>query len=122
MIDNPPHNPNGDFNHVPVPHSSIGRLTDQPGTRLTFSGVAVYRSEFFAGITPGEKARLAPLLQSAISRSLITGEHFTGRWTDVGTPARLTELDTEITAELSTQSTTHNKLVQTVSASVPAAR
>jgi N-acetyl-alpha-D-muramate 1-phosphate uridylyltransferase len=103
MIDNPPHHPEGDFNFMPpVVPSSIGQLSAQPstlpGTRLTFSGIGVYRSEFFNGITPGEKAKLAPLLQAAIAGKHATAEHFTGRWIDVGTPARLAELDAQLKA------------------------
>jgi MurNAc alpha-1-phosphate uridylyltransferase len=37
--------------------------------------------------------RLAPLLRAAMARSRVSGEHHRGRWTDVGTPQRLAELD-----------------------------
>ncbi|MEC5385634.1 nucleotidyltransferase family protein [Uliginosibacterium sp. H3] len=100
LVSNPAHHPAGDFNFLPPqPPSSIGQLSAEPGgTRLTFSGIGVYRAEFFNGITPGEKARLAPLLQTAITGKHVTGEHFNGRWIDVGTPERLAELDTQLKA------------------------
>lgn len=66
------------------------------GGRLTFSGIGCYRPELFAGIVPGDKAKLAPLLVAAMAEGRVTGEHFTGRWEDVGTPARLEALDREL--------------------------
>jgi MurNAc alpha-1-phosphate uridylyltransferase len=93
LVDNPPHHPAGDF------ILADGRV-DAPPThaigRLTFSGIGCYRPELFAGIPPLTKAKLAPLLRAAMARGQVTGEHFTGRWEDVGTPARLANLDREL--------------------------
>mgnify|MGYP001094132376 CR=1 FL=1 len=93
LVDNPPHHPQGDFI---LEH---GRVTLPPSHAvggLTFSGIGCYRPELFAGIVPGGKARLAPLLAAAMNAGRATGEHFTGRWEDVGTPARLHALDEEL--------------------------
>jgi len=86
--DNPKHHPNGDFSIVD------GKVIDQP--QLTFSGIGCYRPELFAGIASGAKAKLAPLLKAAMLEGRVTGEHFTERWEDVGTPARLAALDHEL--------------------------
>ena len=43
-----------------------------------------------------ERARLAPLLREAMAKRRVAGEFFDGRWTDVGTPQRLSELDAEL--------------------------
>ena len=40
--------------------------------------------------------KLCPLLDAAIAAGALTGERFTGRWVDVGTPQRLAELDQEL--------------------------
>jgi MurNAc alpha-1-phosphate uridylyltransferase len=40
--------------------------------------------------------KLRPLLNAAIARRALTGEHHAGRWADVGTPERLSELDREL--------------------------
>ncbi len=96
LVDNPPHHPLGDFSLerdgqvVSSPPDALGRLT--------FSGIGCYRPELFAGTPPGRKAKLAPLLIAAMERGQVTGEHFTGRWEDVGTPQRLAALDEELTA------------------------
>ena len=95
LVDNPPHHPKGDFvletGRVAMPSP----LTPHPSP-LTFSGIGCYRPELFAGIRPGEKAKLVPLLTAAMAEGRVTGEHFTGRWEDVGTPERLQALDGEL--------------------------
>ena len=86
MVNNPSHNPGGDF------YFSEHGLHPQQGCKLTFSGMAVYRKSFFAQVDAGVKP-LAPMLRTAINLGLIGAQHFTGQWTDVGTPQRLTELN-----------------------------
>lgn len=90
LVDNPPHHPHGDF------VLEDGRLLDtdaSPAARLTFSGIGVYHRALFDHTPAGEKAPLAPLLRQAMAAGRASGEHFTGRWVDVGTPARLQQLD-----------------------------
>jgi MurNAc alpha-1-phosphate uridylyltransferase len=36
-----------------------------------------------------------PLLRRAIAKGTLSGELYTGRWSDIGTPQRLAELQTE---------------------------
>jgi MurNAc alpha-1-phosphate uridylyltransferase len=91
MVDNPEHHTVGDF----ALHD--GRVT-LGGSKFTFSGIAVYRAELFAGIAHGAKAQLAPLLIKQIGRGKVGGEHFPGRWRDVGTPERLATLNHELAA------------------------
>ena len=96
LVDNPSHHPNGDF----VLGGGRVKNADAPLTphpaRLTFSGIGVYHRALFAHTSAGEKAPLAPLLRLAIDAGRVSGEHFGGRWVDVGTPARLTALDEEL--------------------------
>ncbi|HUX31134.1 MAG TPA: nucleotidyltransferase family protein [Thiobacillus sp.] len=96
LVDNPPQHPQGDF------VLDAGRLYN-PGSRLsahdsllTFSGIGVYHRALFADTAVAEKAPLAPLLRWAIDAGRVSGEHFDGRWVDVGTPARLATLDGEL--------------------------
>lgn len=91
LVPNPPHHPGGDF----VLDAS-GVLLADGGARLTFSGIGVYRSLFFAGTQPGTRAKLAPLLHAAIGRGLVSGELSEARWEDIGTPERLAALDAEL--------------------------
>jgi MurNAc alpha-1-phosphate uridylyltransferase len=82
MVDNPEHHPGGDFS------LSNGQLSRQGPRMLTFSGVGVYRPTLFAGCTAGAFP-LAPLLRDAMDQEAVSGEYFTGRWFDIGTPERL---------------------------------
>jgi len=96
LVDNPPHHPQGDFvlDGGRVTNADIP-LTPHPA-RFTFSGIGVYHRSLFAHTLAGEKAPLAPLLRLAIEAGRVSGEHYAGRWEDVGTPARLAALDEEL--------------------------
>jgi len=93
LIDNPAHNPRGDF-------ALDGTLARDAGdARLTFSGMGAYNARLFESLDVGEKHALAPLLRNQMARGRVTAEHYRGRWTDVGTPARLAELDSQLQRE-----------------------
>jgi MurNAc alpha-1-phosphate uridylyltransferase len=87
MVENPPHNPAGDFALAPN-----GRISANGDAQLTFSGIGVYHPELFAGCSGGAFA-LAPLLRAAMSAGRVGGLYHPGRWLDVGTPERLQALD-----------------------------
>lgn len=91
LVDNPPQHAKGDF------YLENGRLAEQGAVRLTFSGIGVYRPELFSSVTPGSKAKLAPLLHDAVAAQRATAEHYRGDWVDVGTPERLQALDHKLT-------------------------
>jgi MurNAc alpha-1-phosphate uridylyltransferase len=63
--------------------------------RFTYSGVGVYRPQFFAGCEAG-RFPLLPLLNRAIAARRLRGELFGGEWCDVGTPERLASLDARL--------------------------
>ncbi|MFH1816786.1 MAG: N-acetylmuramate alpha-1-phosphate uridylyltransferase MurU [Pseudomonadota bacterium] len=94
LVDNPSHHPKGDF------VLDAGRVVGSPLTThpspLTFSGIGAYHRALFAHTMAGEKAPLAPLLRQAIDAGRASGEHYSGQWVDVGTPARLAALDEEL--------------------------
>jgi len=91
LVSNPPQHPQGDF------FLQDGKISAEGVPRLTFSGIGVYARALFAECRPG-KFPLAPLLRAAIAQGSVSGEHYTGRWRDVGTPERLKELDLELRA------------------------
>ena len=86
LVDNPPHHLAGDF----VLRDE--NVEENGGARLTFAGIGVYRAALFANREAG-RFPLAPLLRDAIASHQVTGEHYRGRWLDVGTPERLRTLD-----------------------------
>ena len=98
LVDNPAHNPAGDFTLDGADVRSDG------ASKLTFSGIGVYRPALLhdwrdiIGSMPGvdlepPRFKLAPLLRAAMTKGRVTGAHHAGRWTDVGTPERLAQLD-----------------------------
>ena len=96
LVPNPPHNPAGDFS---LHGRQVGAGDTALGERLTCAGIGIYHPELFAGLTAGQPAKLAPLLRQAMSRGQVSGERYDGRWVDVGTPHRLSELDAELVSE-----------------------
>ncbi|OCR26729.1 mannose-1-phosphate guanylyltransferase [Pseudomonas syringae] len=88
LIDNPGHNPSGDFALV----DGQVRDDDSASSRLTYSGIAILHPRLFAGCEAGA-FKLAPLLRQAMAQGQVTGEHFSGRWVDVGTHERLAEVE-----------------------------
>jgi MurNAc alpha-1-phosphate uridylyltransferase len=86
LVPTPAHKDGGDFG------LDNGRVRNEGDLLQTFSGVAVYRPEFFNGCSSG-RFPLAPMLRSAADADRISGELYTGLWRDVGTPERLRELN-----------------------------
>jgi MurNAc alpha-1-phosphate uridylyltransferase len=102
LVDNPPQHAQGDFSL-----RDDGRIASSGDAMLTFAGIGVYRASLFDGWRDviGDAAgadqcpprfKLAPLLRAGMARGAVTGEHHRGRWTDVGTPQRLQQLDAEL--------------------------
>lgn len=98
LVDNPAHHSLGDF---ALDTHGVLHASGQP--RLTFSGIGMFRPELLQdwaeliGDAPGALAqppsfRLACVLRAAMARGGISGSHYHGAWTDVGTPERLAQL------------------------------
>lgn len=88
MVDNPAHHAQGDF----VLQGERVVDDNTTATRLTFSGVGVYRPQLFDDCQAG-RFPLAPLLRAAMAANKVSGEHYAGAWFDVGTPQRLADVD-----------------------------
>lgn len=86
LVANPPHHPQGDFT------LQDGFVGEDGEHRHTYSGIGIYDPELFAGCRPG-RFPLLPLLRKAIAERRLGGELYSGAWTDVGTAARLAELN-----------------------------
>ena len=102
MVDNPAQHPRGDFRI-----EADGTLRGDGEPKYTYSGIAVYDPRILTGwrdvigaVAGTERTpprfKLAPLLFDAMARGEIHGELHHGRWTDVGTPERLANLDEEL--------------------------
>jgi MurNAc alpha-1-phosphate uridylyltransferase len=91
LIPNPPHHPRGDFG------LEGDRVVSRDSDRFTYSGVGIYRPEFFHDCKP-ERFPLLPLLNRAIAARLLRGQLHFGEWCDVGTAARLAKLTSRMRA------------------------
>lgn len=92
LVPNPPQHPRGDFSLVGV---VVGEDTAPVAPRYTYSGIGIYRPQFFAGCAPG-RFPLLPLLRRSIAAGRLHGELFRGEWQDIGTPERLAALEAAI--------------------------
>ena len=100
LVPNPAHNPRGDFG-LSESGLALNLAPGDPAPRYTYSTIALLRAELFAqpwcdipaGNPHGTAAPLAPLLRRAMDQGRVSAELYTGRWTDVGTPERLAELN-----------------------------
>ncbi len=100
MVDNPPHHPDGDF---ALDEQGVLQPSGKP--KLTFSGIGVFRRELLldwervtGAATRPRSFKLREVLEPAIARQSITGTHHQGIWADIGTPARLAQIDARFAA------------------------
>lgn len=91
LVDNPAHHLAGDF------ALEAGRARNSGENKLTFSGIGYYHPELFAGLAYGKRA-LGTVLRAAMDQDLISAEHYSGIWLDIGTPERLAQLDQSLSA------------------------
>jgi MurNAc alpha-1-phosphate uridylyltransferase len=94
LVNNPPHNPEGDFSLSP-PSNKVQLVKNEGKPTFTFSGIGYYHPDLFKGLAQGKRP-LAPLLREAMLKDHISGELFNGDWRDIGTPERLAELDKQL--------------------------
>lgn len=85
MVPTPDYRDHGDFD------IDDGLIRNGESAAYTFSGVAIYRPEFFDGCEAG-RFPLAPMLREAADLGQLSGSLYEGLWADVGTPERLAAL------------------------------
>lgn len=88
LVPNPDFHPKGDF----ALHSFA--IANEGDPMYTFGNIGVYRPEIFDAITPGQHAKLAPILREYAERGQVGGELYRGMWHNVGTPDQLAQLNT----------------------------
>jgi N-acetyl-alpha-D-muramate 1-phosphate uridylyltransferase len=88
LVPNPTQHPQGDFG------LDAGLALAAAASQYTFSGIAVYRSTFFAGCADGVFP-LKPLLLRSMAAKRCSAQLYTGVWEDIGTPERLQALNAQ---------------------------
>ena len=86
LVPTPKHKQNGDFG------LRNARVSNNNGRPYTYSGIARYRPEFFAG-SPAGRFSVVPLMRAAADEGKLAGSIYTGAWEDVGTVERLEKLN-----------------------------
>ena len=86
LVPNPPQHPLGDFG------LEQGSAVPEAACQYTFSGIALYRREFFSGCSDGVRP-LKPLLVRSMAAQRCSAQLYTGMWEDVGTLERLQALN-----------------------------
>jgi MurNAc alpha-1-phosphate uridylyltransferase len=89
LVDNPAFHRHGDMGCVE------GRIDPDAARRLTYANIGMFAPRLFDDLQP-VRARLFPWLYEAARAGRVTGEHFRGRWYNVGTPAELARLDADL--------------------------
>ncbi|MTJ01838.1 N-acetylmuramate alpha-1-phosphate uridylyltransferase MurU [Idiomarina piscisalsi] len=89
MVDNPPHNADGDF------VVKDGYLTEKTQDSKTFAGIGLYRKNLLEPYPEG-KHPLKPFFEKAMAERKILASVMDGLWTDVGTPERLEQLNQQV--------------------------
>jgi len=92
LVDNPSHNRKGDF------ALQNNRISNDGDHCFTFSGIGWYRAALFSDCRAG-RFSLAPLLMQAADNGQVSGEYHMGQWMDIGTPQRLTELESLLASD-----------------------
>lgn len=96
LVNNPEHNKNGDFifnnnqlkNIEPIENSKL-----KSEFTYTFSGISIFRPEFFKGENTEQTLKLGPMIKKAVSQGRVSAHLLHCAWTDVGTPERLATLN-----------------------------
>ena len=70
-----------------------GRIAAARASRKTFASIGLYDTALFREAPRATKLKLLPYFERWIAARLVSGEHFDGRWVNVGTPEDLAELD-----------------------------
>jgi MurNAc alpha-1-phosphate uridylyltransferase len=96
LVKNPEHNKNGDFifennqlkNIEPLVKSAL-----KNEFTYTFSGISVFRPDFFKDENIAKVSKLGPMIKQAVRLGKVSASIITCEWTDVGTPERLANLN-----------------------------
>lgn len=88
LVPNPDYHAAGDF------ALDAGRARRDPAERpWTYANLALCRAALVAGIAPGTRAPLGPLLFRAADAGRLSAQAWAGAWHNVGTPAQLAALN-----------------------------
>ncbi len=96
LVDNPPHNPAGDYS---LSRRGSVRGKSAEAETYTFAGMSIIDPRLIDRY-PKKRSKfpLKEVLDWAIARNAITGEYYGGEWDDIGTPEKLASLGRRLQA------------------------
>lgn len=86
LVENPDHNPDGDFALEKT------RASNHGSPKYTFAGIGLYHSNIFSDGINESKLSLTPIIRKIADKQELYAELHHGEWIDVGTPERLDAL------------------------------
>lgn len=93
LVENPAHNPAGDFSLNSNENSWSDAVAARKGEKsFTYSGIGIYQKKLFNNLNTG-KHRLAPLLYQAAETKQLGAIICKEEWFDIGTPERLEKIN-----------------------------
>lgn len=90
LVNNPEHNPDGDFS------VTGNRLRPKNHITYTYSGIACYHPKLFAEQAIDQVFSVTKLINQAITSNQASAQLYQGQWNDVGTIKRLTAACNEV--------------------------
>lgn len=97
LVDNPDHNPFGDFVLGQNAQLSWASKQHQSSTALTYAGVGLVSPDLVMQYPQArQKFPLREAFSWAIEKHALEGVYYSGQWCDVGTPQRLEDLRQQI--------------------------
>jgi MurNAc alpha-1-phosphate uridylyltransferase len=90
LVPSPEYREAGDFD------IDDGVIRNGESPALTFSGVAIYRPDFFERCEGG-RFSIVPMLREAADAGHLLGSVYKGQWSDIGTPERLAAINGQST-------------------------
>ena len=105
LVNNPEHNPKGDF------CLSAQMVSFEGNPCFTFSGISLMRPQLFASYqsnNPEQQAfRWLDVMTAAVDAGRVAGELYSGQWWDVGTVERYHQLNDQLNSQLNSQLNEH---------------
>jgi MurNAc alpha-1-phosphate uridylyltransferase len=89
LVDNPAYHPDGDM-------ALAGGRIARRGRLLTYGNIGVFHPRSFAALDRDRPLALFPWAYAMVEAGQVSGEHYRGRWANLGTPHDLERLDREL--------------------------
>ena len=95
VVNNPAHNTAGDF----ALKNGLLQLKNPHDSTYTYSGIGLFKAEFFNELSSHTPTPLLQPLVKAIQQQRVVGSYYAGSWSDIGTPQRLQQIEQNLASK-----------------------